>query len=163
MSVNSTRKKICLSLVLGAAVLIVCDIVFVSLFVYTAEDRLIDLTGSRFDTGVVLFADFGAGQSVGEETKRRLRHALTLLQGGKVNQLLCSGGYRPHRSLAGSQLMVQKLMAMGVEGEKVAAEVGSYDTWSNLARSLDLLKHKQSQRVVIISSPIHLCCECVRS
>jgi vancomycin permeability regulator SanA len=112
---------------------------------------------AKAPVAVVLMGDFNETTGdLGDETRRRLNHALDLYNEEAVEYVLCVGGARPRRQIFGSESMRQFLIDAGIPPEKVYLEKRSYDSktaWKEIRR---MIGNYGWSRIVIVSSPFHL-------
>ena len=105
---------------------------------------------------VVFFGDFSSDSQIGPETQERLRLAEALDRDGRVEHLLCVGGWRGESRPVGSQLMTESLIATGVPAEVIFADVQSFDTLTNWESARSVLQEKSWESVILVSSALHL-------
>ncbi len=111
----------------------------------------------RFDVVVVLMGDFNEDYSdLGEETRRRLNFAVSLLDRYRVNAFLCLGGSRPRSHIIGADLMKSYLEAQGIPPQRVLADGKSFDTFGNWRDAVARIEDNRWRNVGIISSAFHL-------
>ncbi len=109
------------------------------------------------DVGIVLMGDSADRHTaLGKQTHQRLNHALELYRQGYFKEFLCVGGARPTRNYSGARLMRRYLIKQGVPEDKIVLEEKSYDTLTNLSFTEEILRVKRVQRVILVSSPLHL-------
>ena len=149
-------KKILFLLV--CTILILADLgIFFILPLETLESHL-PAPDYPVDAAVVLFNDFANSVSgINPETRRRIHHGIKLLQDGKVEYLLVTGGNRAwDKNLKGSHLMRKYMSHLGIAKNKILTEDRSFDTGTNLKLAGKVLQGQGLSSMVLVSSPYHL-------
>ena len=104
------------------------------------------------DAIVVLFGDANEdGTGVGRETHRRVSYGVKLFHEGYAKNIIFSGG-RPK----GANLMAQLGEQLGVSPQAILIENNSRDTISNWENSSRIVKAKQWDSVLLVSSAFHV-------
>jgi len=111
---------------------------------------------ARHTAGILFFDDFDDHGGLGEESRRRVAHALRLIRQGRVERLICVGGKRSRRQHTGSELMAAALIAGGVPAARVASDRDSFDTRTNWQSARTMLAELGVRDPLLISSPLHL-------
>lgn len=112
------------------------------------------------DAGVVFFANWDLNDRVnsglGPESVERVAATARLYAEGTIKQVVCVGGNRSDPRLAGSTRMARQLTALGVTPARVHHDTSSYDTVSNWQAAKEILPGLEAERILLISSPLHL-------
>ena len=86
----------------------------------------------------------------------RLWHAARLYRAGKAPLLLLSGGNAHEDEAPEARSMSQVLRDLGVPQEALLLEAGSVTTAQNAAASARLLRQRRIDRVVLVTSALHM-------
>lgn len=106
---------------------------------------------------VVLMGDFNDDYTdLGDETRRRLHHALSLGRMGASDTFLCVGGNSSKAAVIGSELMKRYLQENGISTEKILTEKRSNDTLSNWSRLNTIVLREKWRSIQVVSSLLHL-------
>lgn len=95
-------------------------------------------------------------RALGSGTIKRLDRAISLYDQGNIDWILCVGGARPQIKLYGAKLMKNYLVKHGLDGNKVFYDSLSYDTGTNWAEAMKVIRHYQFKDIVAVSSPLHI-------
>jgi len=118
---------------------------------------IFDGGGGKPETAAILFNDFnGDFTGVNDETKRRIHHGLSLLETGRVKQVVAVGGNRERSERKGARLMVDYMLEQGTPPEKILVEASSKDSMSNLEQLGKVLAGQDISTLGLVSSPYHL-------
>lgn len=91
-----------------------------------------------------------------ESAADRMWHAARLLQAGKVQHLVLSGGTTRPGEPSEARSMQQFLLALGVPEQAMWLEEASTNTATNAERTAELLRAKQVSEVVLVTSALHM-------
>lgn len=132
-----------------ALVVVVLDLLLtIGLWAFAARsEQTASLDGG---VGVVFYSE-----DVNERAWR-VDHAVDLLQSGKLDRVIATGGNRPAEGKIGAVDMALLMIARGIEPERVLVDEGSNDTISSVANSLDLAKAAKLSDVAFVSDCLHL-------
>ena len=111
---------------------------------------------SNAQVAVVLFASMDDNFNLSSETKRRMIHALSLIDRRLVKDILCVGGARAHSSISGADVMKRWFIQHGVSSKRVFTGCCSRDTITNIESAINFLKRKKFKSACFVSSPVHL-------
>ncbi|THB64656.1 MAG: YdcF family protein [Desulfovibrio sp.] len=162
----SRKKRLLRVVVIVLAMVLLGDVLLCRIFWAKAKERVLAGQGLEAQCAIVFFSGFsGEGEEEGAEapdhslsgeTLRRVRHGLLLLETGRVDTLICSGGNRPRENRSGARAMAAWLGEHGAASDKVWVEAESCDTWSNLRNSSRLMREKGANSALLVASIPHL-------
>ena len=110
------------------------------------------------DALVVFFGDLDCEKKLGNETKKRLDHCISLYNKNKTLSIVCTGGGGNIKKLgvSGSQLMADYLAAASIPYKNIIVESFSFDSLSNWEETRRIIESQQWSKVTLISSALHL-------
>lgn len=109
----------------------------------------------KSDVAIVL----GAGQSNGVLSpifEERMNHAIYLLNEGKVNVILITGGYGEGESISDSEAAKQYAIEKGVSEAKILLEETSTITFYNIKNAKEIMIEYDLKTALIVSDPYHM-------
>ena len=87
----------------------------------------------------------------------RVWYAARLFHAGKAPMLILSGGYDPERhAYSEARAMAAFLTDLGVSAQAIVLEEQSRNTWQNAAYSAALLKARGIDRILLVTSALHM-------
>ncbi len=110
---------------------------------------------ARRDVAIVL------GTAVSGETpspvfETRIRHGIWLLEHGRVDRLLFTGGLGMDGRLAEAEVACRFAAAQGVPPDRILCETRSTTTLQNLIEATALMHANGLHRAYLVSDPLHL-------
>lgn len=112
---------------------------------------------SSADALIILMGDFNNNYTaLGNQTLRRLNHALSLARQYNINTFLCVGGSRPTNNVYGANLMKQYLVNQAIDDDNILTETHSYDSQTNWQNAKSIITQQGWQTVFLVSTPLHL-------
>ncbi|MFO0949416.1 MAG: YdcF family protein [Planctomycetota bacterium] len=95
-----------------------------------------------------------------EQIEARIMHAYRLYKAGKAPLILCSDGSRYEafdgKMRKGADDMRYLLVEMGVPEDSILLEKTSRNTYENAKKTADILREKQLNRVLLVTSAMHM-------
>ncbi|MEW6527308.1 MAG: YdcF family protein [Spirochaetota bacterium] len=111
---------------------------------------------AKFDAAVIFYGSFDTTGNPDKESKRRLSLAVDLYHKGIIQSLIFVGGWRPSKKLAGSQLLAQEAITLGVKPARIFIDTHSRDTFHNWNEAKKIITENKFKKILLISSPFHL-------
>lgn len=108
-----------------------------------------------YDVIVVLGAAVWPGGQPSPAMRRRVLHAIALLQQGYAQTLLLTGGIGKHPP-AEAEVMQRLALAQGVSGERVLLEAQATTTFESAWRCRAILEQHRYTRVLLVTDRYHL-------
>jgi uncharacterized SAM-binding protein YcdF (DUF218 family) len=146
-------------LLVGTAIfllILVIDLMACVWYINFSEKHFANRELGKSECAVVLSGDYSQDGQIGEESLRRCSHALHLFTEKRVRKIICSGGYRPWRKETSAEQARRWLREHNVPLDALFAENSSCSTIHNLHNSLNMAKNLGCQKIIIISSSLHL-------
>ncbi len=110
----------------------------------------------NFDCGIVFFHSVKKTGGLGEESKQRCNVSIDLFKSGKIKYIICSGGATTSKDEIGSKLMKEYILNTGIPDSLVLTDTLSYSSKTNLIESDKILKERNFNSAILISSPSHI-------
>lgn len=140
--------------IIGVPVCIVIIAVFGSLYwTVSRYDNLDSLPQSAPKTAIVLGAALWENEP-SPALKERLLRAKELIDEGKVERLILSGGLGSRDQLTEAEAMRRFLVSKGVPNERILLETESHNTFANIQNSAKLLDG--SNEVILVTHDYHM-------
>ncbi len=134
------------------------DIVAVSLF-YNHVVNFINKQPENIkaDAGVLFFGDYiKDGKELGPNSKYRARQAAWLYKNGKVEKIICVGGYNQRYWKGKPHLMSEFLIKQGVSKNHIYYDSISFNTISNWDEAQKIIEENNFNSIIAISAPLHI-------
>jgi uncharacterized SAM-binding protein YcdF (DUF218 family) len=146
---------------IGIITLVLIIVYFISfLFVEQYLDKQYSIANiplhARFDAAVIFYGNFDTSGNPDKESTRRLLLAVDLYHKGVIQSLIFVGGWRPSKKIAGSQLLAQEAIALGVKPTCIFIDTHSRDTFHNWNEAKKIIIENKFKKILLISSPFHL-------
>lgn len=108
------------------------------------------------DAAIVFFGDYTDDKKLGPDSKNRANTAFGLFQQKKIKDIVCVGGYYYRQWHGKPHEMKNYLINLGVPENCIVFDSLSYNTITNWKEALKIIKHKQYNKIVAISAPLHI-------
>ena len=136
--------------------ILVIDLMTCVWYVNFSEKYFANCDSGKTGCAIVLSGDYSQDSQIGEETLRRCIHALRLFTEKRIRKIILSGGFRPWRKETAAEQAIRWLREHNVPSDALFAENSSCSTIHNLHNSLNMAKNLGCQKIIIISSSLHL-------
>jgi vancomycin permeability regulator SanA len=111
----------------------------------------------KADAGVIFFGDYIENHTaLGPDSKNRAHTAIQLFREGKINKIICVGGYNIQTWKGKPHLMRQFLEENNIPDSCIINDSLSYNTITNWREALKIIDREKFKQVVVISSPLHV-------
>jgi uncharacterized SAM-binding protein YcdF (DUF218 family) len=111
----------------------------------------------KADAGVVFFGDYLDDKiTLGPDSKKRALTAVKLYEKGKINKIICVGGYEYSQWKGKHHSMSQFIIEQGVPKSCIIYDSLSYNTITNWREAQKIIEREKFNHVIAISSPLHV-------
>lgn len=128
-------------------------------FYYQHVDKFINNQPKNLkaDTGILFFGDYAKDASnIGPHSKYRANTAINLFNTGKINNIICVGGYyfrtwqgKPHH-------MCNYLINKGIPPNVISNDSLSFNTITNWYEGRKIMAENNYKSAIAISDPLHI-------
>jgi uncharacterized SAM-binding protein YcdF (DUF218 family) len=108
------------------------------------------------DITIVLASGVDPDIVLGYSSRRRVRDAVVLLEVGKTDRLLMSGGKVDGADITAAEMMRNFAQALGAPPEAILIEDRSRTTFENLRFSAEIIEAEGAERVALLTDEMHL-------
>jgi uncharacterized SAM-binding protein YcdF (DUF218 family) len=153
----SNNKSIILIIGIFVFVLSV-DIGLVYLYYRHVQNFIINQQDiKKADAGIVFFGDYlDDKMTLGPDSKKRALTAVKLYRQGKINKIICVGGYEYSYWKGKPHSMSRFMIEQGVPKSSIIYDSLSYNTITNWREALKIINREKYKKVIAISSPLHV-------
>jgi uncharacterized SAM-binding protein YcdF (DUF218 family) len=116
-------------------------------------------TNFRADVGVIFFGDYLEHEKyieLGPDSRNRADEAIRLFRMGRIENLICVGGYDTRNWSGKPHLLFNYLIKNGIPKENITYDSLSFNTITNWREAKKIIKRKGYETAVAISSPLHI-------
>jgi uncharacterized SAM-binding protein YcdF (DUF218 family) len=121
---------------------------------------VLDLASRRIDPPVdaviVLGGDMTPDAMLAYETRQRVREGVALLEEGRTEMLILSGGFSPTRERSDAAIMRDFALDLGAPADRLLIEDRAVSTFENLRHSFPIAEARGLERLALLTDPYHL-------
>ena len=121
---------------------------------WAAEPLRVSAAPQRADAVVVFAGGVGESGRAGGGAQERLKQAVDLYKAGYAPALVLSSGYV--YSFKEAEVMRALAIDQGVPADRIVLELRATNTRENVTYTTDILRERQWQTILLVSSPYHM-------
>lgn len=111
----------------------------------------------KADTGILFFGDYiNDGSELGPNSKNRANTAISFYKTGKINNIICVGGYYFKDWRGKPYHMLNYLIKNGVAPDAVMYDSLSFNTITNWYEGKKIMASNNYNSAIAISDPLHI-------
>ena len=109
------------------------------------------------DTGILFFGDYTKDVTdIGPHSKNRANTAINLFNTGKINNIICVGGYYYRTWQGQPHYMSNYLIAKGIPPNVISNDSLSFNTITNWYEGQKIMAKNNYKSAIAISDPLHI-------
>jgi uncharacterized SAM-binding protein YcdF (DUF218 family) len=128
-------------------------------FYYQHVDKFINSQPKNLkaDTGILFFGDYTKDATdIGSHSKNRANTVINLFNTGKINNIICVGGYYYRTWQGKPHHMSNYLIRKGIPPNVISNDSLSFNTITNWYEGRKIMTEKKYKSAIIVSDPLHL-------